>query len=358
MSYVRDNFFSKPNHVKVNGQPALLVFGPQKFKSEGEWSNILSVFPAKPAFFTLWYNDGAGANATGQFAWIAQNGLKGVSDFDNGLDGGGHGQLIPVLYPGFNTYYAAGGWAGPTWKISYTLKEDNTEGGDTFRSTFELGKYAGDPLQIATWNDYGEGTMIEPTKEFQYRFLTTLQQSVGAAYTDAELKIVKLLYDQRRQYGGSKQAQLDQASAALANLDVATACGILGCTVPVHGGGGGAGGAGGASGGAGSTGAAGSTTGAAGTKGTAGVSGGAGASGAAGAGGPAGTSGGGAAGMDAGTPIAGQGGGAAAGMGGAPGKPAKGSSGCGVAPVGPDLPALLALLAALAFSAARRTEPS
>ena len=230
---------------------------------------MLSVFSTKPTLFTLWYNANAGSNAQGQFAWVAQNGVKGVSDFDNGLDGGNHGLMIPVLYPGFNPYYAAGGWPGPTWKISYTLKPDNTEGGDTLTSPVPPGMYAGDPLQIATWNDYGEGTMIEPTNQFQYKFLTTLQQSVGATYTDAELKIVKMLYDQRRQFGGSKQAQLDQASTALANLDVTTACGILGCTVPVHTG---AAGSTGTTGAAGSTGAAGAT-GAAGKTGTTGAAG-------------------------------------------------------------------------------------
>jgi MYXO-CTERM domain-containing protein len=258
MSYVRDNFFNKPNHIKVNGVPGLLVFGPQKFTNPADWTNILSVFPTSPSFFALWYNNASGGNADGKFAWIAQNALKGVSDFDNGLDGVNHGLMIPVLYPGFNSYYAQGGWPGPTFKISYTLKTDNTEGGDTFRSTFDLGKYAGEPLQIATWNDYGEGTMIEPTNQFQYRFLTTLQQAVGTIYTDAELKIVKLLYDQRKQFGASKQAVLDQASAALANLDVATACSLLGCTPPVHTGTGGTAGAGGAGGAAGSGGVAGS----------------------------------------------------------------------------------------------------
>ena len=266
MSYVRDNYFTKPNYMKVNGQPGLLVFGPQKLTNPSDWTNVMSVFTTKPALFTLWYNANAGSNASGQFAWVAMNGLKGVSDFDSGADGGNHGLMIPILYPGFNPFYAAGKWPGPTWNLSYTLKPDNTEGGDTFASTFTLGMYAGDPLQIATWNDYGEGTMIEPTNQFQYKFLTMLQQNVGATYTDAELKIVKLLYDQRRQFGASKQAQLDQASTALANLDVATACGILGCTVPVHAGTGGAGGAG-------ATGAAGSTTGAAGAKGAAGVAG-------------------------------------------------------------------------------------
>ena len=54
MTYVRNNFFSKPNHIKVNGQPAVLVFGPQKFMSAGDWAAILSVFSPKPTFFALW----------------------------------------------------------------------------------------------------------------------------------------------------------------------------------------------------------------------------------------------------------------------------------------------------------------
>jgi hypothetical protein len=346
LSYARDNYFSKPNYMKVNNQPALLVFGPQKFTNANDWTNILSVFATKPTFFTLWYNANAGANAAGQFAWLAQNGLKGVSDFDNGLDGGNHGLMIPVLYPGFNPYYAAGGWPGPTWKISYTLKQDNTEGGDTFASTFQLGMYAGDPLQIATWNDYGEGTMVEPTKEFQYRFLTTLQQSVGATYTDAELKIVKMLFDQRRQFGASKQTQLDQASAALANLDVATACGILGCTTPVHGGAGGAGGGAG-TGAGGTTGAAGApATGAGGAPPTTGAAGHAGATGA------GGTTG--AAGATSTTGAAGATSMGAAGTSGGAGKNVKGSSGCSLAGEAPGVTSSVWPLAAAVMALASR----
>src|SRR6202012_3219397 len=135
------------------------------------------------------------------------------------------------------------------------LNQNTTDGGagaSTLASSFQLGKFSGQALQIATWNDYGEGTMIEPTDQFQYQSLTTLQTQVGTKYTDAELKIVKMLFDQRRATNGSQAAKLNMASQALANLDVATACGILGCTTPVHTGGTGAGGA---SGTAGATGA-------------------------------------------------------------------------------------------------------
>ncbi len=350
MAYVRDNFLSKANRVLVNGSPALLVFGPQKITNASDWSNILSVLPTNLMFFPLWYNDNAGSTADGRFAWIAQNALKGVADFDNGVDGVNQGWRIPVLYPGFNPYYAQGGWPGPTWKISYSLKTDNTEGGDTFRSTFELGKYAGDPLQIATWNDYGEGTMIEPTNQFQYRFVTTLQQAVGTIYTDAELKIVKMLYDQRRQFGASKQAQLDQASAALANLDVARACSILGCATPVHTGSGGATGsggltgAGGSAGPGGSIGSGGSTTGP-GSSGSAGQNAGIGGATSAGSAGATFSAGG------AGAAV----GGSAAGNEDAAGSAIEGSCGCSVIRANRPRPsAWLMAFGALALASSRR----
>ena len=64
VSYARDNYFSKTNYIKVNGQPALLVFGPQKLTNPTDWTNVLSGFVPKPALFTLWYNQNAGGNAT------------------------------------------------------------------------------------------------------------------------------------------------------------------------------------------------------------------------------------------------------------------------------------------------------
>ena len=51
------------------------------------------------------------------------------------------------------------------------------QGGKTFDQTLEMALQSNSELiQIATWNDYGEGTMIEPTKEFAYRYLERLQR--------------------------------------------------------------------------------------------------------------------------------------------------------------------------------------
>ena len=42
-------------------------------------------------------------------------------------------------------------------------------------------------IQIATWNDFGEGTMIEPTRELGYQCLEAIQNQVYA-FDAARLK--------------------------------------------------------------------------------------------------------------------------------------------------------------------------
>ena len=218
MNWVRDHYFNQPNQIKINGAPALFVFGPLNIGA-GDWPAVLAGTGTDPAFFELWYNTNAGGAADGTYAWIYKDGLTGVANYYQRND---QGLKTPVLYPGFNTAYPPA--QQPGWSLAYDL------GGDTFTSLWNLAVNAGNVLQIATWNDYTEGTMIEPTNEFGYRFLTTLQKLVGTPYGQEELQIVRSLYDARKAGNG----QADVASQALARLDVAGACQVLGCTAPVR----------------------------------------------------------------------------------------------------------------------------
>jgi hypothetical protein len=231
MHWVRDHYFNRPNHIKVNGAPALFVFGPQKIAA-GDWPSVLSATGADPMFFTLWYNTNAGAARDGTFGWIYSDGLTGVRNYYDRAD---QGTKLPVLYPGFNAAYANG---APGWGVPYDVE------GDTLTAVWNLSKGVGDMVQIATWNDYTEGTMVEPTNEFGYRYLTTLQKLLGVTYGQAELEIVRKLFDRRK----AGDAKAEAASQALIKLDVAAACAQLGCTAPVHSGTGG-----GSNGNAGST---------------------------------------------------------------------------------------------------------
>lgn len=225
MAYLRDNYFPRSNYTKINNAPLLLDFGPQTFKSPEEWTNIFSPLSTRPTFLSLWYNTSAGANAQGEYPWIYSDFTTGLQNF---YDNRPLNVKFGVAYPGFNTFYSEGGWGGPTWGLPYN-------GTGTFGLTMDMAKNSGvNWIQLATWNDYGEGTMIEPTREFGYGFLTTLQQKLGVPYGQSQLELIAKLYEQRKQYAGdaSKQAQLDQAFNYLVALQPDQAANILNGTQP------------------------------------------------------------------------------------------------------------------------------
>ena len=55
-------------------------------------------------------------------------------------------------------------------------------------------------VQIQTFNDFGEGTMMEPTVEFGFSFLNELQKFTGVPYTTKELELVYKYYLLRTKY--------------------------------------------------------------------------------------------------------------------------------------------------------------
>ena len=205
MAYLQSTYFIKPQYEKINSKPLLLTFGPQILKSETEWTTTFSGLSPKPEFYTLWYQSKeAGVNASGEFSWIYQDYLSGLNNF---YTNGYTGKKIAAAYPGFKTYYSLGGWTGPTWAIDHN-------GTSTFESTLTAALSSPLPsVQLVTWNDYGEGTMIEPTDEFGYKFLTMLQSKLGiTAYSINELQAIYQLYQKRNSFSGDPLAQkkLDQ----------------------------------------------------------------------------------------------------------------------------------------------------
>lgn len=220
MTYMQNNYFNRPNYIKIDGRPLLLDFGPQTFKSPGEWDNIFSVLNPRPIFYTLWYQMAeAGGNSYGEYAWIYNDFLTGLNHFYQFHTAP---QKIGVAYPGFNTFYNQGGWPGPDWGIPV--------GVETFRQTLNLALQSNvGRIQLATWNDYGEGTMIEPTREFGNGFLDVLQQTLVPQYSTRELDIIQDLYRKRVQFSTQQDIQsiLDKASDALARLEPEKAAEIL-----------------------------------------------------------------------------------------------------------------------------------
>jgi len=245
MEYLRHNpnpsaypnypgYFENPAYIRLGaGQDPLLgVFGPITFQQPSQWTQILAQAGEDVKFLPLWYESGdAGANADGEYAWIyeeeaADNHLTHQSNFYRfrapGLDVAGG-----VAYPGFDDYYAEGGLGNV---VPFEIPHDN---GQTLDAVLDLAEtYASriDFLQLATFNDFGEGTMFEPTVETGFDYLKQVQEFTGVSYGEAELELVYRLFLARKKYAGNEliEANLDEVSNLLAGLDIASATNLLG----------------------------------------------------------------------------------------------------------------------------------
>ncbi len=205
MRYLQNQYFTNANYIHVNNQPLLLNFGPVTLKTPELWTDVFSVFNAKPTFLTLWNQSyEAGANAQGEFAWVYQNNSF-LSDFYTNT-APNLNLAFGAAYPGFKDFYKEG---GATDHIGFEIPHNNCA---TLTETLNLAAQAQvDYLQLVTWNDFGEGTMLEPTLEFGYTALNTIAQFSGVS-TKSVFEPISELYRLRKAHSENStiQKQLDQ----------------------------------------------------------------------------------------------------------------------------------------------------
>ncbi|MCR5077579.1 MAG: hypothetical protein K6A82_06040 [Prevotella sp.] len=217
MRYLAETFFKDDSYVKVNGRPLLLDFGPQQMVTGKDWYRTFSILSQQPMFLVLnghinLANEGSyGKNAQGEYTWVNPSpDYADAKKFECYVGG---------AMPGFHDYYRQGG-AGD----GYTTYD--SENGALFQRQLDAAKTAGlSYLQVSTWNDYGEGTTIEPTLEYGYKYLVMLQQFTGVSYQQADLELIYRWYQARTAHPGSEKVA--EAYNALVQLKTAEAKAIL-----------------------------------------------------------------------------------------------------------------------------------
>jgi hypothetical protein len=180
MLYLQTNFFRDPAYFRLNGKPLLENFGPQYFLSSATWEVIFSALDAsnRPSFFT---EDNRLEAGQGAFDWppmwlSQQPGAGGVlseaalknylAEFEK--KAAAWPAFISGAFPRFHDIYERAG-ARDYW--GYLGDRD----GETLREGLGRALTNNSALvQIVTWNDFGEGTTIEPTREYGFRDLTII----------------------------------------------------------------------------------------------------------------------------------------------------------------------------------------
>ncbi len=204
-SYINDTYFSSPEYIEYNGKKMLFVFGPHYINTENEWNQVFDVFPEenKPHYLTLWAaSDRVGVNSAGEFLWVDKDHLLAHEYYyDTYLPQ--NKITVGSSYPGFSSFYADGGWSDGIneWSI-------DTNEGNTFVETLNYTHHEqSDFIQIITWNDFGEGTMIEPTQEFGFTYLQILQEYTGVSFTPSDLQVALDLYNARKEFKDNDEVQ-------------------------------------------------------------------------------------------------------------------------------------------------------
>jgi hypothetical protein len=222
-AYLQSQYFSSGNYIRINNQPLLLDFGPQSLKTTTDWQRAFSGLSTKPRLLSLEYAGSVtGSEGSGEFAWVDASDQQNLQGFYQNR-APSLSTYFAAAYPGFMDFYKQGGWGNTLFLIGYN-------GTATLQNCLNLAKTSGtNYLQLITWNDYGEGTMIEPTLDFNFTFLQTIQQYTGVTYTVTELQLIYKWYILRKKYAGNTtvEQQLIVAYNDLVALDVVDATTII-----------------------------------------------------------------------------------------------------------------------------------
>lgn len=204
MNYAYTHYFINPAYYKTGDAPLLLCFGPQRLLTPADWTAAFGGLAVKPVFLTLsgkqaYANDANHSNSQGEFCWVNPSpDYSQAASFSYYMGG---------AMPGFRDHYKASGQGD-----GYTTYDHRD--GALLQEQLAAAKAANlRYLQLITWNDYGEGTMIEPTKEFGYKFLTLVQQFAGVAYNQSVLEQIFQWYQLRKQCRGNSAKTLETDKA-------------------------------------------------------------------------------------------------------------------------------------------------
>ena len=235
MAYLENTWFQEETYLKTPSGPVLLNFGPQYFVNGSDWEVLFEKLDRRPVFVTLdkHYVPAAVSSFPWPPMWASKDGILTQADLESYLDGyyqkaKSYSYKVAGAFPGFHDIYQEAG-------VGQSYGFLDAQEGAIFEVTLQKAvEQEPDVIQFITWNDYGEGTVIEPTVEFGYRYLEMIQTAKyemtgsGVKYSNEDLRLPLTLFQLRKKYGDeTTQARLDEAFNALVSGEVNQAAEIL-----------------------------------------------------------------------------------------------------------------------------------
>ena len=218
LRWLEENWFQNPAYLRHEGKPVWLSFGIDGL-TDAEWEQVLAT-RAMPSVYLSEHRRRVGAD--GAFDWpIPAQGLQAMEDF--AARSRDWPVAMPVVFPRFNDIYGEA-------KVQNSYPIISADGGQTLIESLRNALKVGPPfVQIATWNDWGEGTQIEPSQSAGMGDLETIlhwrrEADPNFRTTENDLELPYQLWKQSNWTAASEyQVKLDGIARALDTGDVATA---------------------------------------------------------------------------------------------------------------------------------------
>ncbi len=215
IDWLRRQWFGSPDYLKLDGKPVLLSFGRSGL-DDAEWQRTLNDQAGRLTYLSEHHR--RPGSAAGAFDWpVPQVGLKAQDAFYREARAWPTG--MAVAFPRFHDIYKEA-------RIHESWGRIDDDAGKTFEATLERALRSGLPMvQISTWNDWGEGTVIEPSAEFGYRDLEVAQRlrrrhvEPGFSATADDLRLPHRLFKLRKAATGrvATARELDRIAGLLAD---------------------------------------------------------------------------------------------------------------------------------------------
>jgi hypothetical protein len=229
LRWLSQNWFAAPQYFLFENRPLLLNFGPIYLRDSEAWKTALEGLDPAPVVFGL-HHLWKGAGMDGGFSWVHTEPFDGEPGADeivrrlsetHAYRSSDPLKAIPSVFPGFRDVYE---------KPMLSL---DRRSGRTIRETLRAAMEGPWPvIQLVTWNDYGEGTVIEPTHEDGYDALEAIQEArrkeLGDSFTfkAEDLRLPARLFALRKGSTSSK-SDLNRVSALLSAGQCAEAAALM-----------------------------------------------------------------------------------------------------------------------------------
>ena len=222
MVYMEENYFKRDNYFKLNEKPVLLNFGPITLKTNQEWVDVFSAIETEINFFPLSYHPQYYDLTTivdGVYTWVGEAQTEDLSNYAQQFAFFGGGALFE-----FREFYEEGGWQATNQSRLFNRN------GALLRETLNNAKNTNsDFIQLITWNDWGEGTAIEPSLEYGYQQLEIIQDFLGIPLNPGSLALTVELYQKRKEHQNKilENKKLDQVFYYLISLQFDKASALI-----------------------------------------------------------------------------------------------------------------------------------